>query len=131
MNISPEPDEIVQHDPDGGSLHPIDVTVTGPVNTRDLPAAGYPGYKTVTNVGASVGVQLLAGPEPRRQGAVIYCLTSDLWISTSQAGAQSGSSGAMRIAAAIPYPVRHIHEVWACTVSGTADVGVETTNWTE
>jgi hypothetical protein len=81
-------------------------------------------------VGATVGVRLLA-LEGRRKYAVLYCLTSDLWISNSQAGAQSGAGGAMRIPAAVPYTIGHMHEVWACTVSGTADVGVETVNWSE
>lgn len=129
MNISPDPDEIVQHEPATESLRPVDVTVSGPVGTRSLPAAGTPGYRT-ESVGASVGVRLLT-LEPRRQYAVILCLTSDLWISNSQGGAQAAQGGAMRIPAAVPYTIGHMHELWACTVSGTADVGVETVNWSE
>lgn len=129
MNTSPDPGEIVQDEYPPSQAKPIEVTVCGPVETRELPALAYPGYKT-DSVGATVGVKLLS-MEPRRKYAVLYCLTSDLWISSSQAGAQAGAGGAMRIAAAVPYTIGHAHEVWAVTVSGTADVGVETVNWSE
>jgi hypothetical protein len=129
MNQSPDPDEIMQDEEPYGQTRPIEVTVCGPTQVRELPAAGYPGYRT-ESVGATVGVRLLS-LEARRKYAVLYCLDSDLWISSSQAGAQSGAGGAMRIPAAVPYTIGHMHEVWACTVSGTADVGVETVNWSE
>lgn len=129
MSSTADPEEIGQEHEDTYSARPIEVAVCNPVGTRELPALGYPGYKTDT-AGPAVGIKLLS-LEPRRKYAVIYCLTSDLWISSSQAGAQAGSGGAMRIPAAVPYTIGHAHEVWACTVSGTADVGVETVNWTE
>lgn len=129
VDITPDPGQIVQAEEEYDPTRPINVQVCGPVQTRELPAAGLPGYRT-ESVGASVGVRLLA-LEPRRKYAVIYSLTSDLWISTSQAGAQAGAGGGMRIPAAVPYTIGHLHEVWACTVSGTADVGVETVNWSE
>lgn len=129
MNITPDPEEIVQYEAPDEPARPVDVNVRGPVQTRELPAGGYPGYRT-ESVGPTVGVRLLA-LEPRRKYAVINSLTSDLWISNSQAGAQAGAGGGMRIAAALPYTIGHMHEVWAVTVSGTADVGVETVNWSE
>lgn len=129
MNVSPDPGEIVQEEPQEYTAPPIETTVCGPVQTRELPAAGHPGYGTTT-VNATVGVRLLT-LEPRRKYATILCLDSDLWVSSSQAGAQSGAAGAMRIPALVPYVVGHMHEVWACTVSGTAGVGFETVNWSE
>jgi hypothetical protein len=129
VNITPDPGEIVQEESEEYTARPVDVSVCGPVQTRELPAGGYPGYGT-TVVGASVGVRLLS-LEPRRKYATLVCVDSDLWISSSQAGAQSGASGAMRIPALVPYVVGHMHEVWACTVSGTANVGFETVNWSE
>lgn len=127
MSSTADPEEIGQEEQ--YAAKPVDVLVCGPVGTRELPALGYPGYKT-DSAGPAVGIKLLS-MEPRRKYAVIYCLTSDLWISSSQAGAQAGAGGAMRIPAAVPYTINHAHELWACTVSGTADVGVETVNWTE
>lgn len=129
MNISPDPEDIVQAEPDEYETRPIAVAVDGPVQTRELPAGGYPGYGT-TAVNSTVGVRLLT-LEPRRKYATILCLDSDLWISSSQGGAQAGAGGAMRIPALVPYVVGHMHEVWACSVSATASVGFETVNWSE
>jgi hypothetical protein len=130
MNITPDPEEIVQYEPDNDTTRPIPVAVEGPVQTRELPAAGYPGYKTESNVTTALGVKLLA-MEPRRKYATVLALTQDVWISTSQAGAQSGAGGAMRWPALVPYVVGHLHEVWVCSVTGTTDVSVETVNWSE
>lgn len=131
MNVdyTPDPETIAQAEEDYSPPSPVGVVVCGPVQTREVPAAGYPGYRT-ESVGPTVGVRLLA-LEPRRKYAVVTCLTSDLWISSSQAGAQMGAGGAKRIPAMVPYPINHLHELWACTVSGTHDVGVETVNWSE
>lgn len=128
MNISPDPDEIVQAEEPYDPHRPINVQVCGPTEVRELPAAGYPGYKTET-VGA-VGVRLLA-MEPRRKYATLIATDGDIWISSSQAGAQAGAGGAMRIPSVVPYVIGHMHEVWACAVSGTTNVSVETVNWSE
>lgn len=128
MSSTAEPDEIGQEE-QHYQTKPVDVTVCGPVGTRELPALGYPGYRT-EQANATVGVRLLS-IEPRRKNAVIICLSSDLWLSSSQAGAQAGSGGGLRWPAAVPYVADDAHELWVCTVSGTADVGVKTSNWTE
>lgn len=128
MTSTADPEEIGQEE-HHYAVRPVDVTVCGPVGTRELPTLGYPGYKT-ESCNASVGVRLLT-IEPRRKNYLIICLTSDLWLSSSQAGAQAGAGGAMRWPAAVPYTGDDAHELWACTVSGTADVGVRTSNWTE
>lgn len=130
MNITPDPEEIVQAEEPYDPVKPIGVTVCGPVEVRDLPAIGYPGYKTEVAVGTAIGVKCLA-IEPRRQYATITAMSQDIYISNSQAGAQAGVSGAMRWPAVVPYVVRHAHEVWVCAVSGTTDVSVETVNWSE
>lgn len=127
VDITPDPDEIVQDEPHGG---PIEVQVCGPVQTREVPAAAYPGYQTLSSVTATLGVRALA-LEPRRKYATITGLTQDIWISASQAGAQAGAGGAMRWPAVVPYVVGHMHEVWVCSVSSTTDVSVETVNWSE
>lgn len=130
MNISPEPEEIVQTEEPYDPVKPIGVTVCGPVQTREVPAAGYPGYKTESNVGATYGVRLLA-MEPRRKSATIIPLSQDIWVSTSQAGAQAGAGGAMRWPALVPYVLNHLHEVWVCAVTGTTDISVAVENWSE
>jgi hypothetical protein len=128
MNVEPDVGEVVQYEPEAGPSGPVAVMVTGPVQTREVPAAGYPGYRTET-VGA-VGVRLLS-LEPRRKAATILALDGDVWLATSQAGAQAGAGGAMRWPGGVPYVCQHMHEVWACAVSGTVTVGVETVQWAE
>lgn len=128
--MTPTPDEIVQNEPAPYDLKPIPVEVCGPVETRELPAVGRPGYFTASGVTTTLAVRVLP-MEPRRKYAVLLSADQDLWISTSQAGAQSGSAGAMRVPAVIPYPIHHMHEVWVCAVAGTASVGVETVAWSE
>lgn len=130
MNVTPDPEEIVQAEEEEFPARPIAVSVCGPTEVREVPAAGHPGYRTETSVGTAVGVRLLT-LEPRRKYATIIGLNSDLWISTSQAGAQAGAGGAMRIPAVVPYVIGHMHEVWACAVDGTTDISVETVNWSE
>jgi hypothetical protein len=130
MNITPDPEEIVQTEESYDAARPINVSVCGPVQTRELPALGYPGYKTESGVTATLGIKALA-LEPRRKYATITALSQDIWISSSQAGAQAGAGGAMRWPAVIPYVVQHAHEVWVCAVTGTTDVSVETVNWSE
>jgi hypothetical protein len=130
MNVTPDPEEIVQAEEPYDPARPIPMQVCGPVQTRELPAAGYPGYKTEAGVGTALGVKVLA-MEPRRKFATITALSQDIWISSSQAGAQAGVGGAMRWPALVPYVVHHLHEVWVCAVVGTTDVSVETVNWSE
>lgn len=130
IDVTPDPDEIVQAEEDDYSVRPVGVTVCGPVQTREVPASGHPGYQTASAVGTAVGVRLLA-LEPRRKYATLIALDEDVWISTSQAGAQAGAGGAMRIPAVVPYVIGHMHEVWACAVTGTTDISIETVNWSE
>ncbi|WP_298561393.1 hypothetical protein [Streptomyces luteogriseus] len=129
MNVTPDPEEIVQAEDDYEGK-PVEVTVCGPLETRELPALGYPGYKTDQDVGTAVAVKLLS-MEPRRKQAVIIAQDQDVWISHSQAGAQSGAAGAMRIPAVLPYVITHAHEVWVCAVTGTTDVSVESVYWSQ
>jgi hypothetical protein len=129
VDVTPEPEDIVQNEAPYGGV-PIDVKVCNPVQTREVPAAGHPGYFTAQAIGAAVGVRLLA-LEPRRKYATIIAQSQDVWISSSQAGAQAGAGGAMRIPAVVPYVIGHMHEVWVCSVTGTTDVSVETVNWSE
>lgn len=124
-----DPETIVQSE-DDYEMPIVKVSVCGPVQTREVPAAGYPGYFTASDVGTSVGVRLLA-LEPRRKYATIIALDQDVWISSSQAGAQAGAGGAMRIPAVVPFVIGHMHEVWACAVSGTTSISIETVNWSE
>lgn len=130
MNITPDPAEIVQAEEVYDPSRPISVDVCGPVQTREVPAAGYPGYQTLTAVGTAVGVRALS-LEPRRKYATLIALDQDVWIGSSQAAVQAGASGAMRIPAVVPYVIGHMHEVWVCAVTGTTDVSVETVNWSE
>lgn len=130
IDVTPDPDEIVQAEEDDYAARPVGVTVCGPVQTREVPAAGHPGYQTASAVGTAVGVRLLA-LEPRRKYATLIALDQDIWIATSQAGAQAGAGGAMRIPAVVPYVIGHMHEVWACAVTGSTDISIETVNWSE
>jgi hypothetical protein len=128
IDLTPSPEEVVQAEDCGCELATVPVKVNNPVETRELPGIRA-GYKT-ESVGSSVGVKLLS-LEPRRKSAVILANDQDIWISGSQAGAQSGSSGAFRVNAAVPFTIDHMDEVWACTVTGTTDVSVMSTIWSE
>lgn len=127
MSVTETPEEIVQCEPPAAGT-PVPVVVQGPVETREVPAAGPAGYLTATAVGAAIGVKVL-GLEPRRKSATIMALSQDIWISTTQAGAQAGAGGAMRWPSLVPKVIDHINEVWVCAVSGTTDVSVETVKW--
>jgi hypothetical protein len=129
MNVTPPPDEVVQAEEEPYATRPVAVAVCGPVETRELPAVRS-GYKTEVQVGTALGVKLLPF-EPRRKEAFIIALDQDVWISGSQAGAQSGAAGAMRIPAVVPWRVGHLDEVWACAVTGTTDIGVQSDYWSE
>lgn len=129
VDVTPDPEEIVQNEAPYGGL-PVDVKVCAPVQTRELPALAPPGYFTAQGVGTAVGVRLLS-MEPRRKYATIIAQDQDLWVSSSQAGAQAGASGAMRVPAVVPFVIDHVHEVWVCAVSGTTDVSVATVNWSD
>lgn len=130
LDLTPDPDEIVQAEEPYDPARPIGVTVCGPVQTRELPALAPPGYKTDQAIGTALGVKVLP-MDPRRKQATIIAQSQDIWISSSQAGAQSGASGAMRIPAVLPYVITHAHEVWVCAVSSTTDVSAESIYWSE
>lgn len=129
LDLTPDGDEIVQSEEYDDGSRPIAVTVCGPTETRELPAVRA-GYRTEQAVGAVVGVRLVPF-EPRRKEAYIVPQTQDIWISGSQAGAQSGASGAMRIPALIPWRIGHLDEVWACSVTGATDISVQCDYWSE
>lgn len=130
LDLTPDPEEIVQTEEPYSSVPPIGVAVCGPVETREVPAAGYPGYRTESAVDAVVGRRALT-LEPRRKSATITAMTQDIWISTSQGGVLAGAGGAMRWPAVVPYVCGHMHEVWVAAVTGTTDVSIETVNWSE
>jgi hypothetical protein len=127
--ITSDPEEIVQTEHDYADAPPIPVCISGPVETRELPARQV-GYRTEQNVTSTVAVKLLAF-EPRRKSAVICATAQDMWVSGSQAGAQAGAAGAMRVPASVPWVVDHLEEVWACAVASTTDIGVQSTYWSE
>lgn len=129
VDITADPSTIVQAEEPYDPATPVNVTVCGPVQTREVPALAPPGYSTLIGVTSTFGVRALS-MEPRRKYATLVAAQA-IYIATSQAGAQSGASGGMQWPALIPYPVRHAHEVWVCAVTGPTDVGVETVNWSE
>lgn len=128
IDLTPDPDEIVQEEYDDGS-RPISVTVCGPAQTRELPAARV-GYRTEQAVTATIGVRLVP-MEPRRKEAFLIAQSADVWISGSQAGVQAGAAAAMRIPALVPWRIGHLDEVWVCAVAGTTDVGIQCDYWSE
>lgn len=129
MELHADPDEIVQAEEPYDPTRPINVAVCGPVETRELPARR-PGYKTEQAVGTAVGVKLLPF-EPRRKAALIMAVSQDVWVSGSQAGAQSGAAGAIRVPALVPWPVDHLEAVWACAVTGSTDISVQSAYWSD
>lgn len=129
VDVTPDPEEIVQAEEAYDSARPIPVTVCGPIQTRELPAKA-PGYRTEPGVGASVAVKLMAF-EPRRKAGLVMAISQDVWLSSSQAGAMAGASGAIRIPAVIPWPIDHMEEVWAMAVTGTTDISVQSSYWSE
>lgn len=132
MELTPDPDEIVQAEemPAGGDhIAPIGVTVLGPVQTREAPAIRG-SYRTEVAVGTAVAVRLLTF-EPRRKEAYLWPLSQDIYISGSQAGAQTGAAAGMRIPAMVPWRIGHLDEVWACAVTATTDISVQSDYWSE
>lgn len=129
IDMTSDPADIVQDEPDVFDTRPVAVAVDGPVVTRELPAQRV-GYQTASAVGTSLAVRLVP-MEPRRKGGYIIANSQDIWLSTSQAGAQMGAGAAMRWPAVVPYPITHVEEIWACAVTGTTDVGVECDYWSE
>lgn len=130
IDVTPEPDEIVQAEEYADARSgPIEVTVCGPTEVRELPAVRA-GYKTDQGITTTAAVKLLPF-EPRRKEGLIIAQSEDLWISGTQAGAQGGAASAMRWPALVPYVVTHLDEVWACAVESTTDVGVSSTYWSE
>jgi hypothetical protein len=124
-----EPEDVVQAEENYDPHAPINVSVCGPTEVRELPAVRA-GYRTEQAVGTAVAVKLLAF-EPRRKSATILALDQDIYLSNSQAGAQAGASGAARIPAVVPYVIGHLDEVWACAVSATTNISVLCEYWTE
>ena len=129
IEITSDPEEIVQAEGYSDDSRPIDVVVCGPVQTRELPSRT-PGYKTDPGVTASVAVKVLPF-EARRKSAILIAISQDIYIGASQAAAQSGAAGAMRWPAMVPYVCDHMEEVWVCSVTGTTDVGCESRFWSE
>jgi hypothetical protein len=129
VDVTPDPEEIVQAEEEYGGGAPVKVVVCGPTETRELPAVRA-GYKTDQGITAAVAVKVLPF-EPRRKEAFLVALDQDIWLSGSQAGAQSGAAGAMRIPAVVPWRIGHLDEVWVCAVTGTTDVGVQADYWSE
>lgn len=129
IDLIPEPDEIVQAEDCGCELTTIPVKVKQVVETREMPGIRA-GYKTESDVSSTVAVRLLS-LEPRRKSAVIMASDQDIWISSSQAGAQAGASSSFRISAVVPFTIDHMDEVWACAVTGTTDISVMSTIWSE
>lgn len=129
IDLTPEPEEIVQAEAEPLTELPIATKVCGPVETREVPAVRA-GYATHQGVGTSVAVRLLPF-EPRRKAAVIIAQDQDIWISGTQAGAQMGASSAIRVPAVVPFVIDHLDEVWACAVQSTTDISVMTTFWSE
>ena len=129
IDLTSEPDEIVQAEEPTYDTRPVAVSVCGPVETRELPARQV-GYKTEQGVGTVVAVRLLP-LEPRRKAALICAVSQDVWLASSQAGAMAGASGAIRVPAVVPWPVDHMEEVWAMAVTGTTDISVQSSYWTE
>lgn len=129
MEMHADAEDIVQAEEPYDPTRPINVQVCGPTETRELPAVRA-GYRTEVAVGTAVAVKLLPF-EPRRKSAVILALSQDIYISGSQAGAQTGSSSAARIPAVVPFAVGHLDEVWACAVSSTTDISILAEYWSE
>lgn len=127
IDLTPDPDEIVQAET--YVPQPVPVAVCGPAETRELPAIRA-GYRTDQGVTTSVAVKVLP-MEPRRKEAVLVALDQDVWISGTQAGAQSGAAGALRVPAGVPWRIGHLGEVWACAVTATTDIGVQAEYWSE
>jgi hypothetical protein len=128
MEMHADPEDIVQGEEYATAL-PISVTVSGPTEVRELPAVRA-GYRTEQGVGTTVAVKLLAF-EPRRKSALIIAQGQDIYISGSQAGAQTGAAGAARIPTVVPLHIGHLDEVWACAVTGTTDISILCEYWTE
>lgn len=129
IELTPDPDEIVQAEEPEYNARPIPVSACGPVETRELPAVRA-AYKTEQGVGATVAIKLLS-LEPRRKKAVIMSDTEPIYISGTQAGAQAGLSGAFLLPADTAFTIDHMDQVWVCATQNTTNVSVMTSFWSE
>ncbi len=131
IDLTPEPDEVVQSETVyiASGDRPVSVKVCNPVQVRELPAVRV-AYQTISAVGTTVGVRLLPF-EPRRKSAVIMATDQDVWISSSQSGAQVGASGSAKIPVNVALTIDHLEDVWVCSVTSTTDISVITAYWSE
>lgn len=127
IDTTPDPEDIVQVEEPVPAMTPIPVTVEGQVKAREVPAVRA-SYATET-VSTDIAARLMPF-EPRRKSALIVS-AADVWISDSQAGAQMGASTSFKLAAGSLLRIGHMDEVWACAVTGTADVSVMALFWSE
>lgn len=129
IDLTSDPQEIVQAEEPYAPALPIAVSQCGPVQTRELPARTA-GYRTEQGVGGTVAVRLLTF-EPRRKAALVMAVGQDIWLSGSQAGAMAAAAGAIRVPASVPWPIDHLEEVWAMAVTGTTDISIQSSYWSD
>lgn len=128
LDLTPEPEEIVQAEDGDERIPPIPVQHSGPIQTRELPGVRG-GYKT-ESANSTVAIRLLS-LEPRRKAAVILPVDQDIWIGASQAAAQANGSSAYYVPLKTQFNIDHMDEVWAVAATSTALVSVATTYWSE
>lgn len=119
QDMQPDLDEVQQVTED----HVIPVTVSGPVETRELPAR--PTNPRTVAVVSGVGAKLVAA-DPRRKFVTIIARTNDIRIGGTQSASILGGSWIPNV---VPFVIHGTGDLWASGDGGDTDVTVVEEYW--
>lgn len=120
QEMQPDLDEVQQVD---ATDHVIPVSVSGPVETRELPSR--PTNPRTVSVVSGVGSKLVAA-DPRRKFVTIIARTNDIRIASSQSGSTLGGSWIPNV---VPFVIHGSGDLWASGEGGNTDVTVIEEYW--
>lgn len=119
--MEPSINEVQQVEGDTGYVLPV--KVCEPTETRELPSKRVGPH--MTNVGATVGVKLIAD-DPRRKRVTIIAREQDILIGATQAQAQLAGAW---VPSGTPVQLDTRAELWALSVTETTDISIIEEYW--
>jgi hypothetical protein len=128
VDFQPDTEEVLQMEPEGkGPV--VDVTVSGPVRTQELPRrAGATFTRTVgTLTGTTPAVRVLTA-DHKRARAVLMSVGQNMLVAFNQGSAQDASRMILWPANSA-FVVTTATEVWVAAATGTTSIGVATELW--
>lgn len=115
-------EDVLQEEATPLPLHPVPVTIAGPVGVQHLPSRAAGGFQR--KVATSDDVRILLGADPRRRTAKIICDLPFLY-GTDQASVNQGV--AARWPANEPLPLTHSDDVWFLPQAGATPASTTAT----